>query len=170
MRVMRLSVQFLMVVVAGVFGMGVGITAATADPPPWAGSSQNRSGIHHHGGSHDRGDDHQVNRRTRGHDHYQISTREQFYIKDWYRRHGHRSRHQPHALPPVQVENGQVKKLYRGAPWPPPYAYEPLPVALVRTLQPLPPGYRYYQVGADVVIANLAGRVVTDVVYNLLNR
>lgn len=139
---MKLKNKVFMAIAAAAFSLIVGSTMALADPPPWAG-----------------GQDHA----DRGHDHYQITTREQYYINDWYRRHGHKNH--AHRLPP-----GQAKKLYRGAPWPPPYAYAPLPYEVVRGLQPLPPGYRYYQVGADVVIANLAGRVVTDVVYDLLNR
>lgn len=158
---MRLRNQILMAVVAGMFSVSVGSTVASADPPPWAGG-QDRSD-RHHGDDRGRDDDRRGVRADRGHDHYQISTREQYYINDWYRRHGHGGR--AHRLPP-----GQAKKLYRGAPWPPPYAYAPLPYEVVRGLQPLPPGYRYYQVGADVVIANLAGQVVTDVVYDLLNR
>ena len=157
---MRLRNQILMVAVAGVFSVGVGSTVASADPPPWAGGQDHSD--KHHNDDRDRDDDRR-GARHRGHDHYQISTREQSYINDWYRRHGYT--HHVRKLPP-----GHAKKLYRGAPWPPPYAYAPLPDEVVRGLQPLPPGYRYYQVGADVVIANLAGRVVTDVVYDLLNR
>ena len=145
--------------------------SAFADPPPWAG--------HGHGHGHDRDEDRGTpiyvpvypndDRRTadrdqrKGHDYYRFSTREQYYIQDWYRRNGppgHR-----YGMPP-----GQAKKLMRGAPWPPPYAYEPLPPQIVRGLQPLPPGYGYFRVGADVIIANLAGNVVADVVYDLLNR
>lgn len=140
---MMLKNKVSMVIAAGMFSMSIGHTLAFADPPPWAGGKGAQA--------------------NRGHDHYQITTREQFYISDWYRRHGHKNH--THKLPP-----GQAKKLYRGAPWPPPFAYAPLPYEVVRGLQPLPPGYRYYQVGADVVIANLAGQVVTDVVYDLLNR
>lgn len=146
---------------------------AFADPPPWAGGhghghdqDDNRGApmyapIPH---DHDRREDRRESRRDdRGHDYYQFSTREQYYIQDWYRRNGppgHR-----YGMPP-----GQAKKLMRGAPWPPPYAYEPLPPQIVRGLQPLPPGYGYYRVGADVIIANIAGNVVADVVYDLLNR
>lgn len=148
---MQIRNPILMAVV--LFSMAAGSSVASADPPPWAGE-QDRPDKHH-------GDDHRGEHGDRGHDHYQISTREQYFIRDWYHRHGY------HAL---QLPPGQVKKLYRGAPWPPPYAYAPLPDEIVRGLQPLPPGYRYYQVGADVVIANLAGRVVTDVVYDVLNR
>lgn len=156
---MRVRNQILMAFVAGLLSVGVASTVASADPPPWAGGPD-RAGNHH---GNDRDHDRRAGRSDRGHDHYNISTREQLYINDWYRRHGHK--HHAHRLPP-----GQAKKLYRGAPWPPPYAYAPLPYDVVRGLQPLPPGYRYYQVGADVVIANLAGKVVTDVVYDLLNR
>ncbi|ANJ67703.1 hypothetical protein A9404_10235 [Halothiobacillus diazotrophicus] len=85
------------------------------------------------------------------------------YINDWYRRHDDDDYYR--RMPP-----GQIRKLERGAHWPPPYPYEPLPREVVIGLQPLPPGYRYYRVGPDVVIANIAGKVVSDVVYDLLNR
>ncbi|WP_407275955.1 hypothetical protein [Halothiobacillus sp. DCM-1] len=136
--------------VLGLLALMLSAGVAFADPPPWAG----------HGHGHDQHDDRHD---ERGHDFYQFSTREQYYIQDWYRRNGppgHR-----YGLPP-----GQAKKLKRGAPWPPPYAYEPLPPQVIVGLQPLPPGYQYYRVGADVVIANIAGHVVADVVYDLLNR
>lgn len=157
---------------------GCSASAAFADPPPWAGKGNN----HGHDRDDDRGapmygsiypseaprridDRHERHEQhdRHGHDYYRFSTREQLYIQDWYRRNGppgHR-----YGMPP-----GQAKKLMRGAPWPPPYAYEPLPPQIVRGLQPLPPGYAYYRVGADVIIANLAGNVVADVVYDLLNR
>lgn len=158
---MSMKIRVVVAAMAGLLGLGLGSSVAKADPPPWAGGQAHSE---RHGDDRYRDDDRRDAREYRqrdyDHDHYRISTREQYYINDWYRRHGHDRR-----LPP-----GIAKKLYRGAPWPPPYAYAPLPVEVVRGLQPLPPGYRYYQVGADVVIANLAGQVVTDVVYGLLNR
>ncbi len=181
----RLKSLPLALALSGLLGLGLNAGTALADPPPWAGHG---NGHGHDRDDNDRGapvyvpvypsyapdrrdnrDDNRDHDRRgdrhddRGHDYYRFSTREQFYIQDWYRRNGppgHR-----YGMPP-----GQAKKLMRGAPWPPPYAYEPLPPQIVRGLQPLPPGYRYYRVGADVIIANLAGNVVADVVYDLLNR
>ena len=97
---------------------------------------------------------------------YHISTRERSYIGDWYRRN----------LPPGLAKQGKIppghaKRLQRGSPWPPRgIDYEPLPRALVRNLSPLPDHMRYYRVGTDVVIADMAGQVVSDVVYDVLNR
>ncbi|MHB8920704.1 MAG: hypothetical protein ACYC3N_06680 [Halothiobacillus sp.] len=147
----------------GLLALAAGFgTIAQADPPPWAGGHDRDEGHD----PHDRPDHSRDNRsEAPRRDQYHITSREQMYINDWYRRN----------LPPGLARQGKIppghaKKLQRGAPWPPPYAYEPLPYDLVRNLQPLPPGYAYYRVGADVVIANLAGRVVSDVVYDLLNR
>ncbi len=159
--------------------IGVGVLAlstslsrvAFADPPPWAGGGHQRdedqSGHDRHDdrADHYRADSRDNHDQAPRRDNYQITTREQMYINDWYRRN----------LPPGLAKQGKIppghaKKLERGAPWPPPYAYEPLPYELRRNLQPLPPGYAYYRVGADVIIANIAGRVVSDVVYDLLNR
>ncbi|MGC8696943.1 MAG: hypothetical protein ACP5Q0_00600 [Halothiobacillus sp.] len=140
--------------------------AAWADPPPWAGGNPHRADDAYNHRSDERSSDDRANRYAPPRrDNYYISTREQMYINDWYRRN----------LPPGLAKQGKIppghaKKLERGAPWPPPYAYEPLPYELIRNLQPLPPGYAYYRVGADVIIANIAGRVVSDVVYDLLNR
>jgi hypothetical protein len=159
---MRMKYRVLTSMLVGLCGLGLGSAIAQADSPSWAGkpdhSDNHRVGDRYHADDPRRGP-----REYRGHDHYRISTREQFFIQDWYRRHRHA--HRAHKLPP-----GHVRKLYRGAPWPPPYTYAPLPREVVRGLQPLPPGFRYYQVGTDVVIANMTGHVVTDVVYGLLNR
>lgn len=145
------------------------IGVAWADPPPWAGGGRDDHYERHHDRDEGDRDDHDRHayREERGEherrDHYRITTREQIYINDWYRRH--RDHDWRRYLPP-----GQIRRLERGAHWPPPYPYEPLPRELVIGLQPLPPGYRYYRVGPDVVIANIAGQVVSDVVYDLLNR
>ncbi|MDA3877212.1 MAG: hypothetical protein PF483_09000 [Halothiobacillus sp.] len=160
----------------GCLALSLNLGVAWADPPPWAGGGHDDHRDRHHDrdeGYRDQGDrgdqreyraDHREDeRRHERRDHYQITTREQLYINDWYRRHheGERYRH----MPP-----GQARRLERGEHWPPAYPYEPLPRELVIGLQPLPPGYRYYRVGPDVEIANIAGKVVSDVVYGLLNR
>lgn len=165
---------FLRVSTLACLGACLGAGAAWADPPPWAGGGHDDHYERHHDRDeayrdHDdrrayQREDHDRHHERR--DHYQITSREQMYINDWYRRH-HRHDDDDHyrRMPP-----GQVRRLERGAHWPPPYPYEPLPRELVIGLQPLPPGYRYYRVGPDVVIANIAGKVVSDVVYDLLNR
>ncbi|HQS03454.1 MAG: hypothetical protein B7Y07_07585 [Halothiobacillus sp. 24-54-40] len=169
---MHQTTRNLLLVGAGVFALSTSLSSmAFADPPPWANGGHQRD--EHQSSPHrpeDRGGDHRADSRDNQYqaprrDNYQISTREQMYINDWYRRN----------LPPGLAKQGKIppghaKKLERGAPWPPPYAYEPLPYDLRRNLSPLPPGYAYYRVGADVIIANIAGRVVSDVVYDLLNR
>ena len=141
----------------------LGATPVVADPPAWAGHGNPHESRGYDKDSGPHGSDRREHRREQRHFH--ISTREQQYIQNWYHRH----------LPPGLAKQGKIppghaRKLRRGAPWPPPYDYEPLPPHVVANLQPLPPGYRYYRVGADVVIANLAGNVVADVVYDLLNR
>lgn len=172
-RLMRMST-------VGSLAAGLMIGVAWADPPPWAGGGRDDHHDRHrdhedrHADRDERRDDrrdHQADRRDhneRRHErreHYHITTREQFYINDWYRRHQPPAPRGYGRIPP-----GLTKRLERGAPWPPPYAYAPLPHELARGLQPLPSGYRYYRVGPDVVIANIAGKVVADVVYDLLNR
>jgi Ni/Co efflux regulator RcnB len=164
---MRKVIRTLIFAAASVGVVSAGLyRAAWADPPPWAGGGHHRDDGQYNNQSDDRHSDDRNNRYAAPRrDNYQITTREQMYINDWYRRN----------LPPGLAKQGKIppghaKKLERGAPWPPPYAYEPLPYELIRNLQPLPQGYAYYRVGADVIIANIAGRVVSDVVYDLLNR
>ncbi|TKA88997.1 hypothetical protein FAZ79_07425 [Guyparkeria sp. SB14A] len=103
--------------------------------------------------------------RERNTSRYHISTRERMYIQDWYSRN----------LPPGLAKQGKVppghaKRLQRGSPWPPrDVEYERLPRELARQLSPLPDHMRYYRVGPDVVIADTAGNVVSDIVYDILN-
>jgi len=97
---------------------------------------------------------------------YRFSDRDRGYIEDWYSRN----------LPPGLAKQGKIppghaKRLARGQSWPPSgVAYEPLPRELIRQLGPLPDHLRYYRVGTDVVIADMAGNVVRDVIYDVLNR
>lgn len=130
-----------------------------ADPPPWAGNPHNaapQQGKSYLDRHHDR---------KPRHGHFNVSTRERIYIQDWYRRH------RPHGLAKKgKLPPGLAKKVYPGSSWPPPYEYRPLPPQLVRDLQPLPSGYRYFEVSGAVVIADVAGHVVSDVVYDLLTR
>ena len=97
---------------------------------------------------------------------YRFSDRDRRHIQDWYSRN----------LPPGLAKQGKIppghaKRLQRGSTWPPRgMDYERLPRDLVRQLGPLPDHLRYYRVGPDVVIADMAGEVVADVVYDVLNR
>ncbi|MGM0516895.1 MAG: hypothetical protein ACQER6_04780 [Pseudomonadota bacterium] len=104
-------------------------------------------------------------RHPRGRD-YRFTDRDREHIQDWYDRN----------LPPGLAKQGKIppghaKRLARGESWPPQgMDYEPLPRELVRQLGPLPDHLDYYRVGTDVVIADMAGEVVRDVVYDVLNR
>ncbi len=97
---------------------------------------------------------------------YRFTERDRHYIQDWYDRN----------LPPGLAKQGKIppghaKRLSRGEPWPPRgLEYERLPRDLVRQLHPLPDHLRYYRVGTDVIIADMAGQVVADVIYDVLNR
>lgn len=139
-------------------GLLISQANAMAQPPEHAG--QNAQGGPDKQGMANAPERHQERER------YHISTREQSYIRDWYSRN----------LPPGLAKQGKIppghaKRLQRGSPWPPRgVEYEPLPRALVRDLSPLPDHMRYYRVGTDVVIADMAGEVVSDVVYDVLNR
>ncbi|MFP4640404.1 MAG: hypothetical protein ACLFMY_08180 [Guyparkeria sp.] len=99
-------------------------------------------------------------------DRFYFSERDRRHIQDWYSRN----------LPPGLAKQGKIppghaKRLSRGEPWPPRgLEYERLPRDLVRRLHPLPDHLRYYRVGTDVIIADMAGEVVADVVYDILNR
>jgi len=134
--------------------------AAWADPPPWAHPGGAKAEKHS-----PRSPEVRQPRHGQAHGHFHVSTRERFYIRNWYRRHRPHGLAKKGGLPP-----GIAKKVYPGSAWPPPYAYRPLPSEVVRNLQPLPQGYRYYEVAGSVVIANVAGHVVSDVVYDLLTR
>ena len=114
----------------------------------------------------ERGPEHDRYRERYERDHPHFSHRDRSHIEDWYRRN----------LPPGLAKQGKIppghaKRLARGESWPPSgVAYEPLPRELVRQLGPLPDHLRYYRVGTDVVIADIAGDVVRDVIYDVLNR
>jgi hypothetical protein len=67
------------------------------------------------------------------------------------------------CLPP-----GQAQKLWVvGRPLPPAVVYEPLPPVLVQQLAPVPPGYEYVRVDNDVLLMDMASRMVADVVDDL---
>jgi len=140
-------VKQMILALSALTALGLGVTVH-AGPPPHAGPPA------HAGADRGRGSP----------DHFQISERERRNIQNWYQRN----------LPPGLAKQGKIppghaKRLARGSTWPPSgIAYEPLPRELVRQLQPLPERYGYYRVGADVVIADLAGQVVADIVYDLL--
>ena len=67
------------------------------------------------------------------------------------------------CLPP-----GQAKKLWViGQPLPPAVIYEPVPRAVVQQLAPVPPGYDYVRVDNDVLLMDMASRLIADVVNDL---
>ena len=109
---------------------------------------------------------HHRDRDWRDREPYYFDERERYRIEDWYSRN----------LPPGLAKQGKIppghaKRLARGESWPPRgIDYEPLPRELTRRLGPLPDHLRYYRVGTDVVIADIAGNVVRDVIYDVLSR
>ncbi|MCL7744749.1 hypothetical protein LV476_07295 [Guyparkeria hydrothermalis] len=145
------------VLLAASTGLLISQANAMAQPPEHAGQNAQGNQEQHAMGNAPQ---------QRDRDRYHISTRERSHIRDWYSRN----------LPPGLAKQGKIppghaKRLQRGSPWPPRgVEYEPLPRELVRNLSPLPDHMRYYRVGTDVVIADTAGEVVSDVVYDVLNR
>ncbi|MCF4165837.1 hypothetical protein L2U69_09300 [Zavarzinia compransoris] len=80
--------------------------------------------------------------------------RERQHFHHWYKRYPAYYR----PIPP-----GHYHGPVRGAHLPRGY-YQPLHPVLVAQLRPLPYGYRYYSVGADVVIASIATGIILDVI------
>jgi hypothetical protein len=67
------------------------------------------------------------------------------------------------CLPP-----GQAKKIWVvGQPLPPTIVYEPLPPALVTQLTPPPPGYEYVRVDNDVLLMEIANRMIGDMIADI---
>jgi hypothetical protein len=67
------------------------------------------------------------------------------------------------CLPP-----GQAKKLWAvGQPLPPAVVYYPMPPVLMQQLAPVPPGYEYVRVDNDVLLMDMANRMVADVIDDL---
>lgn len=167
--------RILTTLLAGTTALLIGQASAMAQPPEHAGKPGQPPGHAQQGGP-DRHDmanpqERAVDRgrpvdRERHTSRYHISTRERLYIQDWYSRN----------LPPGLAKQGKIppghaKRLERGSSWPPQgVEYERLPRELTRQLSPLPEHMDYYRVGADVVIADTAGQIVSDVVYGVLNR
>ena len=54
-----------------------------------------------------------------------------------------------------------------GQPLPPAVVYYPLPPVLVQRLAPVPPGYEYVQVDNDVLLMDMANRLVADAINDL---
>ena len=54
-----------------------------------------------------------------------------------------------------------------GRPLPPAVVYEPVPPALVQQLEPVPPGYAYVRVDNDVLLMDMADRLIADTVTDL---
>ncbi|WP_322521261.1 hypothetical protein SR882_10945 [Guyparkeria halophila] len=156
----------------------IGQASAMAQPPEHAGKPGQPPGSAQQGGP----DRHSMANpperqaeRERHTSRYHISTRERMYIRDWYQRNLPPGLAKQGKVPPGLAKQGKVppghaKRLQRGSTWPPrDIEYERLPRELVRNLSPLPDHMRYYRVGPDVVIADTAGNVVSDIVYDILN-
>jgi hypothetical protein len=66
---------------------------------------------------------------------------------------------------------GQVAKAPKvwvvGQPLPPSVVYQPVPPVVVQRLEPVPDGYGYVQVDNDVLLMDMANRVVADVIGDL---
>ena len=63
---------------------------------------------------------------------------------------------------------GQANKLWAvGQALPPVVIYEPLPPVLVQQLAPVPMGYEYVRVDNDVLLMEIASRMVADVIDDL---
>ncbi|MDD3444690.1 MAG: hypothetical protein PHS60_04735 [Zavarzinia sp.] len=83
-----------------------------------------------------------------------FDNRDRYRFRDWSRRY-------PAYYKPIPP--GHYHAPVRGAYLPRGY-YRPLPPVMVRELRPLPRGYGYYSVGADVVIAAVATGIILDVI------
>jgi hypothetical protein len=67
------------------------------------------------------------------------------------------------CLPP-----GQARKLWAvGQPLPPAVVYYPVPPVLIEQLAPVPAGYGYVQVDNDVLLMDMATRMVADAISDL---
>jgi hypothetical protein len=63
---------------------------------------------------------------------------------------------------------GQANRVWVvGRPLPPTVVYEPAPPVLVQQLEPVPPGYGYVRVDNDVLLMNMADRLIADTVMDL---
>lgn len=71
------------------------------------------------------------------------------------------------CLPPGQAYV-PVRNVYVvGQPLPPTVVYQPVPPVLVERLEPVPPGYGYVQVDNDVLLMDMATRMIADIVNDL---
>jgi len=69
--------------------------------------------------------------------------------------------------PPGQVAKAPPKIWVVGQPLPPAVVYEPVPPPVVQRLEPVPDGYGYVRVDNDVLLMDMANRVVADVIGDL---
>ena len=70
--------------------------------------------------------------------------------------------------PPGCQPPGQAGRLWVvGQPLPPTVVYYPLPPPLVQQLAPVTPGYEYVQVDNDVLLMDMANRLVADAINDL---
>ena len=72
------------------------------------------------------------------------------------------------CLPPGQAYAPPPRPVYVvGQPLPPTVVYQPVPPALIERLEPVPEGYGYVQVDNDVLLMDMANRLIADVVNDL---
>jgi hypothetical protein len=69
--------------------------------------------------------------------------------------------------PPGQVAKAPPRVWVVGQPLPPAVVYEPVPPVVVQRLEPVPDGYGYVRVDNDVLLMDMANRVVADVIGDL---
>jgi len=72
------------------------------------------------------------------------------------------------GCPPPGQAYGQPRNVWVvGQPLPPTVVYQPVPPVLVEQLEPVPSGYGYVQVDNDVLLMDMANRLIADVVNDL---
>jgi hypothetical protein len=71
------------------------------------------------------------------------------------------------CMPPGQAYAPPRPVYVVGQPLPPTVVYQPVPPVLVQQLEPVPPGYGYVQVDNDVLLMDMASRLIADIVNDL---
>jgi hypothetical protein len=71
------------------------------------------------------------------------------------------------CLPPGQANARAQNVWVVGQRLPPTVIYQPVPPVLVQQLEPVPPGYGYVQVDDNVLLMDMANRMIADIVTDL---
>ena len=95
-----------------------------------------------------------------------LSDRDRLLIRDYYA--PRYSRLPPGLAKLGKVPPGHAKKLYRNAPVPHDYRWDPVPRELEGRLSHLPDGYVRITVGGDIAIMNVRTRVVVDLLEGIV--